>query len=151
MWVKKNEPQNYEKCRHILLPKDYIRFMLTGAYASDVSDASGMQLMDIRGRCWSDEILNALGIQKELLADIYESPEVSGYVNSKEVPDCLVGAPVAAGAGDNAAAAVGTAVVSGGRAFTTIGTSGVVFAHCDEPLIDPLGRIHTFCSAVPGK
>lgn len=112
MWVKKNEPQNYEKCRHILLPKDYIRFMLTGAYASDVSDASGMQLMDIRKRCWSDEILNALGIQKELLADIYESPEVSGYVNSKEVPDCLVGAPVAAGAGDNAAAAVGTAVVS---------------------------------------
>lgn len=151
MWVKNNEPEQFKKCRHILLPKDYIRFMLTGAYSTDVSDAGGMQLMDIKNRCWSDEVLRILEIDKALLPKIYESPEVSGTVNSGDVPACLLGTPVAAGAGDNAAAAVGTGIVEDGKAFTTIGTSGVVFAHTNEPLIDPEGRIHTFCCAVPGK
>lgn len=151
MWVKNNEPENFKKCRHILLPKDYIRFMLTGEFATDVSDAGGMQLMDIQNRTWSDEVLRALEIDRELLPKIYESPEVSGFVKSDEVPACLRGVPVAAGAGDNAAAAVGTGIVENGKAFTTIGTSGVVYAHTDEPLIDPRGRIHTFCCAVPGK
>ena len=80
MWVKNNEPENYEKCRHILLPKDYIRFMLTGEFATEVSDASGMQLLDIPGRCWSDEVLTKLGIDKSLLAKVYESPEITGTV-----------------------------------------------------------------------
>ncbi len=151
LWVKNNEPENFKKCRHILLPKDYIRFMLTGKFATDVSDAGGMQLMDIKNRTWSDEVLDALEIDKSLLPKIYESPEVSGFVKSTDVPACLCGVPVAAGAGDNAAAAVGTSIVENGKAFTTIGTSGVVFAHTDEPLIDPKGRIHTFCCAVPGK
>ncbi len=151
LWVRNNEPEHFKRCRHILLPKDYIRFMLTASYATDVSDAGGMQLMDIQNRCWSREMLGALDIDPALLPALYESSAVSGYVQSKEVPQCLQGVPVAAGAGDNAAAAVGTGVVETGKAFTTIGTSGVVFAHTDQPLIDKKGRVHTFCSAVKGK
>lgn len=142
LWVKNNEPENYKKCKHILLPKDYIRFKLTGEFATEVSDASGMQLLDVKNRCWSDEVLNKLDIEKSLLAKVYESPEVTGYYN---------GIPVAGGAGDNAAAAVGTGIVRPGKAFTTIGTSGVVYAHTDKPIIDKKGRVHTFCCAVPSK
>lgn len=152
MWVKNNEPQNYEKCRHILLPKDYIRFMLTGEYATEVSDASGMQLLDIPNRCWSDEVLNKLGIDKSLLAKVYESPEITGTITKKaaELTGLKAGTPVVGGAGDNAAAAVGTGVVEDGKAFTTIGSSGVVFAHTSNISIDKKGRVHTFCCAVPG-
>ena len=151
MWVKNNEPQNYEKCRHILLPKDYIRFMLTGEYATEVSDASGMQLLDIPNRCWSDEVLTKLGIDKALLAKVYESPEITGTITRKvaELTGLKEGTPVVGGAGDNAAAAVGTGVVEDGKAFTTIGTSGVVFAHTSDIAIDKKGRVHTFCCAVP--
>ncbi len=151
MWVKNNEPENYAKCRHILLPKDYVRFMLTGVYATEVSDASGMQLLDVPNRCWSDEVLEKLGIDKAMLADVYESPEITGYI-TKEIADLTglkEGTLVVGGAGDNAAAAVGTGVVVDGKAFTTIGTSGVVFAHTSEISIDPKGRVHTFCCAVP--
>lgn len=151
MWLKNNEPQNYEKCRHILLPKDYIRFMLTGEYATEVSDASGMQLLDIPNRCWSDEVLDKLGIDKSLLAKVYESPEITGKV-TKQVADLTglaEGTIVVGGAGDNAAAAVGTGVVEDGKAFTTIGSSGVVFAHTSDISIDNKGRVHTFCCAVP--
>lgn len=152
MWVKNNEPQNYEKCRHILLPKDYIRFMLTGEFATEVSDASGMQLLDIPNRCWSDEVLNKLGIDKALLAKVYESPEITGTITAKaaELTGLKAGTPVVGGAGDNAAAAVGTGVVEDGKAFTTIGSSGVVFAHTSDISIDKKGRVHTFCCAVPG-
>lgn len=152
MWVKKHEPEVYAKCAHILLPKDYIRLMLTGEYATEVSDASGMQLLDVPGRCWSDEVLEKLGIDKKLLGKVYESPEITGYVTSEAAESCAlaVGTPVVGGAGDNAAAAVGEGVVADGRAFTTIGTSGVVFAHTDDIQIDPEGRVHTFCCAVPG-
>ena len=152
MWVKNNEPQNYEKCRHILLPKDYIRFMLTGEYATEVSDASGMQLLDIPNRCWSDEVLTKLGIDKALLAKVYESPDITGTITKKvaELTGLKEGTPVVGGAGDNAAAAVGTGVVEDGKAFTTIGTSGVVFAHTSDIAIDKKGRVHTFCCAVPG-
>lgn len=151
MWVKNNEPQNYEKCRHILLPKDYIRFMLTGEYATEVSDASGMQLLDIPNRCWSDEVLNKLGIDKSLLAKVYESPEITGKITKKaaELTGLAEGTIVVGGAGDNAAAAVGTGVVEDGKAFTTIGSSGVVFAHTSNISIDKKGRVHTFCCAVP--
>lgn len=152
MWVKNNEPENYEKCRHILLPKDYIRFMLTGEYATEVSDASGMQLLDIPGRCWSDEVLSKLGIDKSLLAKVYESPEITGRITGRaaELTGLAEGTVVVGGAGDNAAAAVGTGVVEDGKAFTTIGSSGVVFAHTSNISIDKKGRVHTFCCAVPG-
>jgi xylulokinase len=152
LWVRNHEPENYAKCRHILLPKDYIRFKLTGEYATDVSDASGMQLLDIPKRCWSDEVLEKLAIDKSLLAKVYESPEVTGSI-TKEIADktgLSTATIVVGGAGDNAAAAIGTGIVKDGRAFTTIGTSGVVFAHSSQVKIDPKGRVHTFCCAVPG-
>lgn len=152
LWVKNNEPQNYERCRHILLPKDYIRFILTGEYATEVSDASGMQLLDVPNRCWSDEILETLEIDKSLLGKVYESCEVTGTLTKKmaELTGLNEGTIVVGGAGDNAAAAVGTGVVEDGKAFTTIGTSGVVFAHTSSISIDALGRVHTCCAAVPG-
>ncbi|MCI8520234.1 MAG: xylulokinase [Clostridia bacterium] len=151
LWVRENEPEIYAKCRHILLPKDYIRYILTGEFATEVSDASGMQLMDIPNRCWSDEVLEKLDIDKSMLPKMYESPEVTGKI-TKEIAEktgLSVNTVVVGGAGDNAAAAVGTGVVSDGKAFTTIGTSGVVFAHTSEVSIDPKGRVHTFCCAVP--
>lgn len=153
MWVKNHEPENFEKCAHILLPKDYIRFKLTGEFATEVSDASGMQLLDIPGRCWSDEVLKKLGIDKKLLAKVYESPDVTGHVTAEAatLTGLPANIPVAGGAGDNAAAAVGTGVVECNKAFTTVGTSGVVFAHADTPVIDKGGRVHTFCTAVPGQ
>ncbi|WP_044974183.1 xylulokinase [Ruminococcus sp. HUN007] len=152
LWVRNNEPENYKKCRHILLPKDYVRFMLTGEYATEVSDASGMQLLDVPNRCWSDEVLEKLDIDKSLLAKVYESPEITGYITEKaaQITGLKAGTPVVGGAGDNAAAAVGTGIVKDGKAFTTIGTSGVVFAHTSSVQIDPKGRVHTFCCAVPG-
>lgn len=152
LWVRKNEPENYARCRHILLPKDYIRYILTGEFAAEVSDASGMQLLDVPGRCWSGEVLEKLSINPEYLGKLYESCQVTGYV----LPDITAQTglsektAVVGGAGDNAAAAVGTGVVEDGTAFTTIGTSGVVFAHSSQVTIDPKGRVHTCCCAVPG-
>jgi len=152
LWVRNNEPENYARCRKILLPKDYIRLMLTGEYATEVSDASGMQLLDIGGRCWSEEVLQKLEIDKSLLAPVFESIQVSGQVSSSAaaITGLKAGTPVVGGAGDNAAAAVGTGVVSDRQAFTTIGSSGVVYAHTSKMHIDPAGRVHTFCCAVPG-
>ncbi len=153
LWVKNNEPEIYEKVTHILLPKDYLRFVLTHEYATEVSDASGMQLLDVPNRCWSDELLSAFEIDKNWLGKVYESCEVTGVL-SREMADTLglcEGTIVVGGAGDNAAAAVGTGVVEDGKAFTTIGTSGVVFAHTSNISIDKLGRVHTCCAAVPGS
>lgn len=152
LWVRNNEPEIYAKCAHILLPKDYVRYMLTGDFATEVSDASGMQLLDIANRCWSEEVLEKLDIDKKMLAKVYESPEVTGTITEEvaKITGLKSGTIVVGGAGDNAAAAVGTGVVEDGKAFTTIGTSGVVFAHTDEITIDPKGRVHTFCCAVPG-
>jgi len=152
LWVREHEPEIYAKCRHILLPKDYIRYKLTGVFATEVSDASGMNLMDVPNRCWSDEILEILEIDRDLLADMHESYEITGHVTAEvaALTGLAQGTPVVGGAGDNAAAAIGTGVVETGRAFTTLGTSGVIFAHADEASIDPQGRVHTFCSAVPG-
>ncbi|MCL2587814.1 MAG: xylulokinase [Oscillospiraceae bacterium] len=151
LWVREHEPEVYAKCCHILLPKDYIRYKLTGVCATEVSDASGMNLMDVPGRCWSDEILSVLDIDRALLADMYESYQVTGKVTDHvaALTGLTAGTPVVGGAGDNAAASVGTGVVETGRAFTTIGTSGVIFAHTDRASIDPQGRVHTFCAAVP--
>ena len=152
LWVKKHEPEIYRQCRHILLPKDYIRYKLTGVFATEVSDASGMNLLDVPGRCWSGEILNALDIDPDLLGKMYESPDVTGTVTAAASAETGLapGIPVVGGAGDNAAAAVGTGVVAAGKAFTTLGTSGVIFAHSDSVTIDPQGRVHTFCAAAPG-
>ncbi len=151
LWVKNNEPEIYEKCAHILLPKDYLRYILTGEFATEVSDASGMQLLNVPNRCWSDEVLSALEIDKSLLGKVYESCEVTGEITAEmaELTGLKKGTIVVGGAGDNAAAAVGTGVVEDGKAFTTIGTSGVVFAHTSNISIDPKGRVHTCCAAVP--
>ena len=151
MWIKNNEPEVFEKTRKILLPKDYIRFRLTGEFATEVSDASGMQFMDIAARKWSDEVLQKLEIDRSLLADLHESPEISGSINktASSLTGLKEGTPVAGGAGDQAAGAVGNGIVRPGVISSTIGTSGVVFAYSEKPLIDPLGRIHTFCHAVP--
>ena len=152
LWVRNNEPQNYEKCRKILLPKDYIRYKLTGEFATEVSDASGMQLLDISQRKWSSEILNKLEIPKEYLADVYESVVVTGRVHKKaaEITGLMVNTPVVGGAGDQAAGGIGNGIIKEGLVSTMIGTSGVVFAHLDRPMIDSRGRVHTFCHAVPG-
>ena len=152
LWVRNNQPEIYAKCAHILLPKDYVRYMLTGDFATEVSDASGMQLLDIPGRCWSKEVCDKLEIDMSLLPKVYESPEITGVISEKAaaLTGLKAGTIVVGGAGDNAAAAVGTGVVENGKAFTTIGTSGVVFAHTDDITIDPQGRVHTFCCAVPG-
>lgn len=152
LWVRENEPELYEKCRHILLPKDFIRYKLTGEFATEVSDASGMNLLDVPSRRWSGEVLSALGIDPALLGTMHESADVTGTVTklAAEATGLAAGTPVVGGAGDNAAAAVGTGVVESGLAFTTIGTSGVIFAHSDTVTIDPRGRVHSFCSAVPG-
>lgn len=152
LWVRENEPELYARVRKILLPKDYVRFCLTGTFATDVSDASGTQLLDIAARSWSGEVLQALSIDPALLPPVYESAQVVGTLTETAAAQTglRAGIPVVAGAGDNAAAAVGTGVVENGKAFVTIGTSGVVYAHTDKMQRDPKGRVHTFCCAVPG-
>lgn len=153
LWVRNNEPEIFAQCKHILLPKDYLRLILTGEYATEVSDASGMQLLDVKNRCWSKELLRLLQLEESLFGTVYESCQVTGTL-TKEMAELLglcEGTVVVGGAGDNAAAAVGTGVVTDGKAFTTIGTSGVVFAHTSSMAMDPLGRVHTCCAAVPGS
>lgn len=151
-WVMNNEPEIFEKARKILLPKDYIRFCLTGEYATEVSDASGMQLLDVPKRQWSGEVLSKLGIDESMLGKVYESQEITGYISrqASELTGLTAGTPVVGGAGDQAAGAVGNGVVKPGIVSSTIGTSGVVFAYTDKAVIDPLGRVHTFCHAIPG-
>ncbi len=153
LWVRRHEPQNYEKCRKVLLPKDYVRFRLSGTFATEVSDASGMLLLDVRRRAWSGEVLERLQIDRDLLADCYESPQVSAEVSAgvAEQLGIPAGTPIVGGAGDQAAGAVGNGIVRSGVISATLGTSGVVFAFSDTVATDPRGRVHTFCHAVPGK
>ena len=153
LWVRNNEPKNYNRINKVLLPKDYIRFKLTGIFATEVSDASGMQMLDINKRNWSDELLNDLEIDKGILADVYESIVVSGHVTEEasELTSLQKGTPVVGGAGDQAAGAIGNGIVREGVISTVIGSSGVVFASTDTPKFDKLGRVHTLCHAVPGK
>jgi xylulokinase len=152
LWVRDNEPAQFERVRRMLLPKDYIRFCLTGEYVSDVSDASGTALFDVVRRRWSNEMADGLGINRAILPAVMESPQVSGKISGAAAAATGLeeGTPVAAGAGDQAASAVGNGIVEPGRVSCTIGTSGVVFAHMDAPAYDPEGRVHTFCHAVPG-
>lgn len=153
LWVRDNEPDIYKKCAHILLPKDYIRFKLTGVLATEVSDASGMQLLDVPKRTWSEELCSLLEIDIRILPEVFESPYISGYVNEQAslLTGLKKGTPVAGGAGDQAASAVGSGIIEEGRVSDTLGSSGVVFAHTAAPVIDPLGRVHTFCHAVQGQ
>jgi len=153
LWLKKNEPEAYARLRHVLLPKDFIRYRLSGTFATDASDAAGTLLLDLARRDWSDEILRALDIPKEWLPKVHEGPDVTGHVNAKgsQASGLPEGLPVIAGGGDNAAAAVGSGVVGEGSGFVSLGTSGVVFVASEKPKIDPDGALHAFCHAVPGR
>lgn len=153
LWVRDNEPANYERVRHLLLPKDYVRYQLTGELASEVSDASGTALFDVVNRRWSYELADALGIDRAILPKVYESEELTGTISpaAAAATGLAPGTPVIGGGGDQAASAVGNGIVTPGLVSDTIGTSGVVFAHMDEVAYDPAGRVHTFCHAVRGK
>jgi xylulokinase len=152
LWVRKNEPANWDRVRQVLLPKDYIRYRLTGTYATEVSDASGTLMLDVASRRWSRELLGKLEIDPALLPPCYESPEVSGQVGEVGAAATGVpkGTPVVGGGGDQPAGAVGTGIVRQGVVSATMGTSGVVFAHADQLGFDPLGRLQRGCHAVPG-
>jgi len=153
LWVRENEPDNWNRVRHLLLPKDYVRFRLTGERATDMADASGTLLLDVSRRRWSSEMLDAAALEESLLPAVCESPEVCAKVSAKGAAESglPVGTPVVAGAGDQAAGAVGMGIVSPGTVSATIGTSGVVFAVTDRPALDSRGRVHTFCHAIPGR
>lgn len=152
LWVRDNEPANYEKIRKILLPKDYIRFCLTGELAGEVSDASGTALFDVVHRRWAFDLADRLGVSRDLLPRVVESHEVTGTVSAQAAATTGLapGIRVVGGAGDQAASAVGNGIVEPGIASCTIGTSGVVFAHLPVPVYDPNGAVHTFCHSVAG-
>jgi xylulokinase len=151
LWLRNHEPQNWAKVRQVLLPKDYIRYRLSGTYATEVSDASGTLLLDVANRCWSDALLGKLDLDKTLLPPCYESPEVSATVGEigSEATGLAKGTPIVGGGGDQPAGAVGNGIVRAGIVSASMGTSGVVFAHTPEPGFDPLGRLQRFCHAVP--
>lgn len=153
LWVREHEPDVWDRVHKFLLPKDYVRLQLTGEYATDVADASGTLLLDVRNRKWSAEMLNAVQMDREILPMLYESPEVCGKVSraGAAATGLRAGTPVVAGAGDQAAGAVGMDVVMPGAVSATIGTSGVVFTATDCPALDRLGRLHTFCHASPER
>ncbi len=153
LWVQQNEPELYARGRHILLPKDYVRYKLTGDYAMDKADGAGTILFDLKTRNWSPEVLAALGIPAEWLPPTYEGPEVTGRVSAEAaaVTGLVTGTPVVGGGGDQAAQAVGVGAVEPGIIALTLGTSGVVFAATESPLIEPEGRLHAFCHAAPGR
>ena len=153
LWVRENEPEVYRRVAHILLPKDYARYKLTGEFFSDVSDSSGTSLFDVGKRAWSDEMLRALDIPRAWLPEVTESPVVSTRISADaaRVTGLVAGTPVVGGAGDQAAQAVGTGIVREGIVSVTLGTSGVVFAQSDTYRVEPQGRLHAFCHAVPGK
>lgn len=152
LWLREHEPEHYARVARLLLPKDYIRLLLSGELATDASDAAGTLLLDLRARDYSPEILAALEIPRDWLPPVFEGPQVTGLLRAEVAAELGLpaGLPVVAGGGDNAAAAVGTGVVRAGVVSSSIGTSGVLFAHSDTPALDPAGRLHGFCHAVPG-
>jgi len=153
LWVRENEPENWKRVRSVMLPKDYARFRLTGDRAIDMADASGTLMLDVTHRRWSSEVLQAAEIEERLLPALYESPDVCGKISAEgaAATGLKTGTPVVAGAGDQAAGAIGMGIVAAGAVSATIGTSGVVFASTDRPALDPKGRLHTFCHAIPGR
>jgi xylulokinase len=152
LWVKEHEPEIFAKTRHIMCPKDYVRYRLTGEFAIDVQEASGTLLLDVTHRRWSSEVAEAAGIPESWLPKLYESPEVCARISEAAagLTGLTAGAPVVAGAGDQGAGAVGMGILQPGSVSATIGTSGVVFAATACPTKDKKGRLHTFCHAVPG-
>lgn len=153
LWVRKHEPDVYAKARLVLLPKDYVRLRLTGTAAMDKADGSGTLLFDLAARGWSKEVLSALEIPAGWLPPTFEGPEVTGTITAAAAAETGLreGTPVIAGAGDQAAGAVGAGAVRPGVVALTLGTSGVVFVTTDRPLVEPEGRLHAFCHAVPGQ
>ena len=152
LWVRDNEPGNFGRVRKLLLPKDYVRFQLTGEFATEVSDASGTALFDVVTRRWSDDMIERLKLDRDILPAVYESSDVTGVVSEEAAAATGLkpGTPVVGGGGDQASSAVGNGIVEPGIVSCTLGTSGVVFAHMDRPLYDRHGRVHTFCHAVRG-
>jgi xylulokinase len=153
LWVREKEPALWARVQSVLLPKDYVRYRLTGAKATDVADASGTLLLDVAKRGWSETMLRELDLDPSLLPEVYESPEITSSVSAAgaATTGLNVGTPVVAGGGDQAAGAVGMGIVRPGAVSATIGTSGVVFAATDRPALERGGRVHTFCHAVPGR
>jgi xylulokinase len=153
LWVRDNEPEHYARVRKMLLPKDYVRFRLTGEFATEVSDASGTALFDVIKREWSSSMIAALSLDRAILPECHESIAVSGAVTPAiaTLTGLAAGTPVVGGGGDQAASAVGNGIVELGIVSCTLGTSGVVFAHMEQVAYDPSGRVHTFCHAVPDK
>jgi xylulokinase len=153
LWVQRHEPAVWERTAHVLLPKDYVRYRLTGEFAMDKADGSGTQLFDLVARDWSSEMLSALEIGPSRMPPTFEGPAVTGSVSAAaaDASGLRAGTPVVAGGGDQSANAVGLGAVARGVVALSLGTSGVVFAATDAPLHDPLGRVHAFCHAVPGR
>lgn len=153
LWVQENEPEVYQKTAHILLPKDYVRYRLTGDFAIDRADAAGTILLNIKTRDWSPEMLEALQIPTGWLPKTYEGPEITGVISAEaaRLTGLKAGTPVIAGGGDQAAQAVGVGAVQPGIVALTLGTSGVVFATTGQPFVEPEGRLHAFCHSVPGR
>ena len=153
LWVRDHEPEIFARIAQVLCPKDYVRFRLTGKYAMDVQEASGTLLLDVTHRRWSSEVAAIAGIDTAWLPQLFESPEVCAHISAEAsaATGLVAGTPVVAGAGDQGAGAVGMGILQPGAVSATIGTSGVVFAATAAPTKDPLGRLHTFCHAVPGR
>src|SRR5262249_1611918 len=153
LWLRNHEPKHFDKTVKVLLPKDDVRRRMTGEFATDVSDASGMLLLDVAKRNWSTELLSKLELDPSLLGTCYESEEVTGKLTSQAAKELglSTNCVVVGGAGDCAAGAVGNGIVSRGTLSTSIGTSGIMFVHSDDVQVDPAGRLHTFCHAVHGK
>lgn len=153
LWVQRHEPENWARVRHVLLPKDYVRFRLTGDHAVDVADGSGTILFDLADRTWSPDILDALDLDPSLFPPTYEGPDQTGVITTEtaEMTGLRPGTPVVAGGGDQSANAVGVGAVTPGVVALSLGTSGVVFATTDRPAVEAAGRVHAFCHAVPGR
>jgi xylulokinase len=153
LWVRNHEPDLYARARHVLLPKDYVRLRLTGVHASDRAGGSGTILFDLARRTWSEELLDDLGLDRSWFPPTFEGPAVTGTItpDAAAATGLAAGTPVVAGGGDQAANAVGVGAVREGVAALSLGTSGVVFVTADQPRIEPDGRLHAFCHAVPEK
>lgn len=153
LWLRDEEPESFERVAHVLLPKDYVRYLLARELATDTADAAGTLFLDLRERDWSAEVLDALDVPADWLPPVFEGPEPTGALATEVAEELGLppGIPIAAGGGDNAAAAIGTAVTSDGLMSSSIGTSGVLFAHADECAVDPSGRVHAFAHSVPGR
>jgi xylulokinase len=153
LWVRRHEPDTWKRVRHVLLPKDFVRLRLSGEYAIDVADASGTLMLNVAHRTWSRQIVEAAGFDMSMLPTVFESPEVCAHVSARASAETglVANTPIVAGAGDQAAGAVGMGITRPGAVSVTIGTSGVVFAATDRPALDPKGRLHTFCHAIPGR